>query len=110
MIENIKKKLLSFREELEKVPERQHIPRGRTHNVIVIKPKNDIFIQVIFIMRDDYFSSSALPQEELLQRARQAAGVYVPPLSGLSRKCTFIIAALSVLLAAETAILLFYIF
>lgn len=103
MIEKIKKRLLSFRREVRSLPEVQHIPRGRTHNVIVIRPKNEIFTQVIFIMKDDYFSTSALPQEELLQKARQAAGVYVPPLSAVGRRYKIIIAALSALLALETA-------
>ena len=109
MIEKIKRSLMSFGKGLKDVPEAQSIPKGRTHNVIVVRPKNEIFTQVIFIMRDDYFSASALPQEELLQRARQAAGIYIPPLSYRGRRARLITAVLSVLLMLETAGIIIYV-
>lgn len=107
MKEGIGKRLFSLGGGAKKAADPKLLLRGRTHNVIVIKPKNDMFTQAIFIMRDDYFSASSLPEDELLRKAQEAAGVYIPPLSALSRRENTAIAVLSFLLAAETLGLLF---
>ena len=49
------------------------MPQGRTKSVIVLKPRDSRFQEVICVLRDDAFSDPELDREELLRQAREAA-------------------------------------
>ena len=57
--------------------------KGCVRNVIVVKPDDPAFREAVFILRDDYFSSSRLSRAALISQARDAARRYtdsvVPP-------------------------------
>lgn len=57
--------------------------KGCMRNVIVVKPDDPIFREAVFILRDDYFSSSKRSRRELIMQAKAAARSYtdavVPP-------------------------------
>lgn len=57
--------------------------KGCMRNVIVVKPDDPIFREAVFILRDDYFSSSKRSRRELIMQAKDAARSYtdtvVPP-------------------------------
>ena len=59
------------------------MPQGRARSVIVLKPKDPRFQEVICVLRDDAFSDPDLDREELLRQAREAAraetGSVLPP-------------------------------
>lgn len=61
--------------------------KGCVKNVIVVKPGDPAFKEAVFILRDDYFSSSRLSRAALLSQARDAARRYTdsvaPPRGGL---------------------------
>ncbi len=64
------------------------MPQGRARSVIVLKPRDPRFQEVICVLRDDAFSDPDLDREELLQQAREAArgetGNVLPPRERLS--------------------------
>ena len=49
------------------------VPQGRTRSVIVLKPRDPRFQELICVLRDDAFSDPELDREELLRQAREAA-------------------------------------
>ena len=49
------------------------VPQGRTRSVIVLKPRDPRFQELICVLRDDVFSDPELDREELLRQAREAA-------------------------------------
>lgn len=49
------------------------LPRGRARNVIVVKPSDPRFREVIYVLRDDLFSEPGCDREELLRQAGEAA-------------------------------------
>ena len=49
------------------------MPQGRARSVIVLKPRDSRFQEVICVLRDDAFSDPELDREELLRQAREAA-------------------------------------
>ena len=49
------------------------MPQGRARSVIVLKPRDPRFQELICVLRDDAFSAPALDREELLRQAREAA-------------------------------------
>lgn len=71
---------------LRRPPPRRAAVKGCMRNVIVVKPDDPIFREAVFILRDDYFSSSQLSRRDLLSQAKDAARNYtdeiVPPRSG----------------------------
>ena len=102
MIERIRERL--FIRHKKSVPEK-HIRtalHGCAHNIIVVKAPNDIFTEAIFILRDDYYSSSPLSSDELLREARAAAGVCADSAAVRERWKMILIVVLSALLLIET--------
>lgn len=75
----------SIFEALHALSARLHRPRrpgrsavkGCMQNVIVVKPPDPMFVQALFILKDDYFTNSALSSQELLMQAKDAARQYV---------------------------------
>ena len=63
-------------------------PRGRARSVIVVKPRDPRFQEVIYVLKDDYFSDPDCDRTELLRQAREAAraetGSVLPPEPRLS--------------------------
>ena len=59
------------------------MPQGRVRSVIVLKPRDPRFQEVICVLRDDAFSDPDCDREELLRQAREAAraetGSVLPP-------------------------------
>ena len=57
--------------------------RGTIRNLIVVRPRDPRFQEILFILRDDYFSDPGCDREELLRQAREAAraetGSVLPP-------------------------------
>ena len=49
------------------------VPQGRARSVIVLKPRDPRFQELICVLRDDAFSDPELEREELLRQAREAA-------------------------------------
>ena len=49
------------------------VPQGRARSVIVLKPRDPRFQELICVLRDDVFSDPELDREELLRQAREAA-------------------------------------
>lgn len=66
-------------------PARARLPevRGRARNLIVVKPRDPRFQEILFVLRDDYFSDPDCDREELLRQAGEAArgetGSVLPP-------------------------------
>lgn len=50
--------------------------KGNMRNVIVLHPKDGVFTEAVFLLRDDYLSSPGISREELLRQARAAAEEY----------------------------------
>ena len=48
-------------------------PPGRARNVIVVKPRDPRFQEVIYVLRDELFSQADCSREELLRQAGEAA-------------------------------------
>ena len=59
------------------------MPQGRARSVIVLKPRDSRFREVICVLRDDAFSDPDCDREELLRQAREVAraetGSVLPP-------------------------------
>ncbi len=89
----------------------RHSPRsevrlkGKMQNIIVVKPPNPMFRQAVFFLRDDYFLSSDISRNELLNQAKAAAEGYVsrnvPP---TGQKKYIIICLLSVFIITAAVI------
>lgn len=86
-------------------PPRRAAVKGCMRNVIVVKPDDPIFREAVFILRDDYFSSSQLSRRDLLSQAKDAARQYtdsvIPP-----RRASLLPAVLSSLFTAAVFALL----
>ena len=58
-------------------------PPGRARNVIVVKPRDSRFQEVIYVLRDEAFQEPGVGREELLRKALEAAraetGSVLPP-------------------------------
>ncbi len=63
------------------------LPRGHARNVIVVKPRDPRFREVIYVLRDELFSDPGCSREELLRQAGEAAraetGSVLPPVRRL---------------------------
>ena len=79
------------------------MPQGRARSVIVLKPGDPRFQEVIFVLRDEAFSEADCGREELLRQAREAAraeaGRVLPPRerSSLWPAALFLLGALLIL-------------
>ena len=64
------------------------MPQGRARSVIVLKPRDPRFQEVICVLRDEAFLEADCDREELLRQAREAAraetGSVLPPGERLS--------------------------
>ncbi len=47
--------------------------RGTARNLIVVKSRDPRFQEILYVLRDDYFSDPGCDREELLRQAREAA-------------------------------------
>ncbi len=58
-------------------------PPGRARNVIVVRPRDPRFQEVIYVLKDEAFQEPGCSREELLRQAREAAraetGSVLPP-------------------------------
>lgn len=87
MISPLRRRLIGLLSHLAR-PFRPPRPRcavkGCTRSVIVVRPPDRRFTQVLFFLRDDYLLSDDADPERLLQQAREAAQDYTlrlaPPL------------------------------
>ena len=52
---------------------RPALPPGKTRNVIVLKPRDPRFQELICVLRDEPFADPDCDREELLRQAREAA-------------------------------------
>ena len=52
---------------------RPPLPPGKTRNVIVLKPRDPRFQELICVLRDEPFADPDCDREELLRQAREAA-------------------------------------
>lgn len=59
-------------------PRREPLPvvRGNMHRVLVLRPPGDMFQEAVFVLKDDYFKTPGVSQQELLRQARTAAEDY----------------------------------
>ncbi len=59
------------------------VPPGRTRNVVVVKPRDPRFQEVIYVLRDEALSEADCDREKLLRQAEEAAraetGSVLPP-------------------------------
>lgn len=62
--------------ETQKAPLPRGAIKGNMRNVIVLHPKDGVFTEAVFLLRDDYLSSPGISREELLRQARAAAEEY----------------------------------
>lgn len=62
---------------------RAEIPRGLARSVIVVKPRDPRFKEVIYVLRDEALRAGDCDREELLRQAEEAArletGKQLPP-------------------------------
>jgi hypothetical protein len=47
--------------------------RGTARNLIVVKSRDPRFQEILYVLRDDYFSDPGCDREELLRQAKEAA-------------------------------------
>ncbi len=62
--------------ETQKAPLPRGAIKGNMRNVIVLHPKDGVFTEAVFLLRDDYLASPGISREELLRQARAAAEEY----------------------------------
>lgn len=62
----------SHRQRREPLP----VVRGNMRRVLVLRPPGDMFQEAVFVIRDDYFKTPGVSQQELLRQARSAAEDY----------------------------------
>lgn len=60
----------------QKAPLPRGAIKGNMRNVIILHPKDGVFTEAVFLLRDDYLSSPGISREELLRQARAAADEY----------------------------------
>lgn len=64
-------------------PERAEVPRGLARSVIVVKPRDPRFREVIYVLKDEALRGGDCDREELLRQATEAAraetGKLLPP-------------------------------
>lgn len=60
----------------QKAPLPRGAIKGNMRNVIVLHPKDGVFTEAVFLLRDDYLASPGISREELLRQARAAAEEY----------------------------------
>lgn len=116
MIERLKNGILDFFDELSarRIRRRQSRARrlehtavkGTMRNVIVVHPREDIFQEAVFILRDDYFQKSGVSREALLRQARAAAEEYAVSVAPPRARRSFPAAELAALLVLAAAALL----
>ena len=51
--------------------------KGHVRNIIVVKPPDPRFKEIIFVLKEDYFMGPELNRQELLLQARDVAREYV---------------------------------
>lgn len=58
--------------------------RGNMHRAIVLKAPDDVFLQAVFILKDDFMQGEGVSRKELLRQAGEAAAGYCAPRRRLS--------------------------
>ena len=77
------KDLLARLRRVRSLPTRAEIPRGLARSVIVVKPRDPRFKEVIYVLKEESLRGGDCSREELLRQATEAArgetGKLLPP-------------------------------
>ena len=85
MIHRLRAGLAGLFSRFRRRPRRERLPevRGTARNVIVVKSRDPRFQEILYVLRDDYYSDPDCDRAELLRQAREAAraetGSVLPP-------------------------------
>lgn len=85
MMHRLRCGLAAFFSRFRPRPRRERLPevRGTARNLIVVKSRDPRFQEILYVLRDDYYSDPDCDRAELLRQAREAAraetGSVLPP-------------------------------